>query len=82
MTYLCGEAELTNPEHLDVYARKLDVLNRGLSGYNTEWAIPVFEQVSWADFLIRMSKNGELNNHDNRSLPKRKNSLTFLLYAC
>ncbi|TRM61794.1 SGNH hydrolase-type esterase domain-containing protein [Schizophyllum amplum] len=28
-----------------VYARKLDVLNRGLSGYNTEWGIPVFEQV-------------------------------------
>jgi len=27
-----------------VYARKLDVINRGLSGYNTEWAIPVFEQ--------------------------------------
>ncbi|EDR10954.1 uncharacterized protein LACBIDRAFT_315990 [Laccaria bicolor S238N-H82] len=27
-----------------VYARKLDVLNRGYSGYNTEWAIPVFEQ--------------------------------------
>jgi hypothetical protein len=28
----------------DVYARKLDVINRGLSGYNTEWAIPVFHQ--------------------------------------
>jgi len=27
-----------------VYARKMDVINRGLSGYNTEWAIPVFEQ--------------------------------------
>ncbi|KDQ12350.1 hypothetical protein BOTBODRAFT_34645 [Botryobasidium botryosum FD-172 SS1] len=27
-----------------LYARKLDVINRGLSGYNTEWAIPVFEQ--------------------------------------
>jgi len=23
----------------------LDVINRGLSGYNTEWAIPVFEKV-------------------------------------
>lgn len=30
----------------DVYARKLDVLNRGLSGYNTDWALPVLEQVS------------------------------------
>lgn len=30
----------------EVYVRKLDVVNRGLSGYNTEWAIPVFEQVS------------------------------------
>ncbi|QRW00557.1 carbohydrate esterase family 12 protein [Ceratobasidium sp. AG-Ba] len=27
-----------------VYGRRLDVINRGLSGYNTEWAIPVFEQ--------------------------------------
>lgn len=30
---------------LDVYARKYDILNRGFSGYNTEWAIPVAEQV-------------------------------------
>ncbi|KAK7054947.1 isoamyl acetate-hydrolyzing esterase [Paramarasmius palmivorus] len=28
-----------------VYARKLDVLNRGLSGYNTDWAMPLFEKV-------------------------------------
>jgi hypothetical protein len=49
---LRGEVELTDPEKKTVvYARKLDVLNRGLSGYNTEWAIPVFEQVSWADFF-------------------------------
>lgn len=27
-----------------VYARKLDVLNRGLSGYNTDWATPAFKQ--------------------------------------
>ncbi|KLO18837.1 SGNH hydrolase [Schizopora paradoxa] len=27
-----------------VYARRLDVINRGLSGYNTRWIIPVFEQ--------------------------------------
>ena len=27
-----------------MYARKLDVINRGLSGYNTTWAIPCFEQ--------------------------------------
>ncbi|EJU05473.1 SGNH hydrolase [Dacryopinax primogenitus] len=26
------------------YARKMDVLNRGLSGYNTEWALEVFKQ--------------------------------------
>jgi len=26
----------------DLYARKLDVLNRGYSGYNTDWALPVF----------------------------------------
>ncbi|KAJ7470598.1 SGNH hydrolase-type esterase domain-containing protein [Mycena latifolia] len=28
----------------NAYSRKFDVLNRGLAGYNTEWAIPVFEQ--------------------------------------
>ncbi|KAH9857702.1 SGNH hydrolase [Lenzites betulinus] len=27
-----------------VYNRKMDVLNRGFSGYNTDWAIPVLEQ--------------------------------------
>ncbi|TFK50102.1 SGNH hydrolase [Heliocybe sulcata] len=26
------------------YVRKFDVINRGFSGYNTEWVIPVFEQ--------------------------------------
>ncbi|KAF8212403.1 SGNH hydrolase-type esterase domain-containing protein [Mycena galopus ATCC 62051] len=26
------------------YSRKLDVLNRGFGGYNTEWAIPVLKQ--------------------------------------
>ncbi|KAI0086606.1 SGNH hydrolase-type esterase domain-containing protein [Irpex rosettiformis] len=29
----------------DVYQRKLDVLNRGFSGYNSRWAIPVFKNV-------------------------------------
>ncbi|KAK1232260.1 isoamyl acetate-hydrolyzing esterase [Marasmius sp. AFHP31] len=29
----------------NAYSRKLDVLNRGLAGYNTDWAIPVFEKV-------------------------------------
>lgn len=28
-----------------VYNRKMDVINRGLGGYNTEWGIPVFEQM-------------------------------------
>ena len=51
-----GEMGLTDLRNLVVYARKLDVINRGLSGYNTEWAIPVFEQVSWADVLIKVSK--------------------------
>lgn len=26
------------------YTRKLDVINRGMSGYNTEWIKPIFEQ--------------------------------------
>jgi len=47
-------ARLTDTSgNTDVYCRKLDVVNRGLSGFNTEWAIPVFEQVSWADFLFQ-----------------------------
>ncbi|KAH9857693.1 SGNH hydrolase [Lenzites betulinus] len=29
----------------EVYIRKLDVVNRGFSGYNTDWIIPVFEQI-------------------------------------
>ncbi|KAJ7752012.1 GDSL Lipase/Acylhydrolase [Mycena metata] len=28
----------------NAYSRKFDVLNRGLAGYNTEWALPVLEQ--------------------------------------
>ncbi|GJJ12232.1 hypothetical protein Clacol_006473 [Clathrus columnatus] len=28
-----------------VYARKLDVINRGLSGYNSEWGLSVFKQI-------------------------------------
>ncbi|KAG9318860.1 SGNH hydrolase-type esterase domain-containing protein [Chiua virens] len=28
-----------------LYVRKFDVVNRGLSGYQTDWAIPVFEQI-------------------------------------
>lgn len=31
--------------YLAAYVRKFDVINRGLSGYQTDWAIPVFEQV-------------------------------------
>ncbi|KAF7967656.1 hypothetical protein HWV62_17322 [Athelia sp. TMB] len=26
------------------YARKLDIINRGMSGYNTDWGLPVFEK--------------------------------------
>lgn len=33
------------------YSRKLDVFNRGFGGYNTEWAIPVFEQVRTTRFF-------------------------------
>ncbi|KAI0668538.1 SGNH hydrolase [Trametes maxima] len=29
----------------DVYNRKFDVVNRGFSGYNTDWIIPIFEQI-------------------------------------
>ncbi|KAI0317859.1 SGNH hydrolase-type esterase domain-containing protein [Amylostereum chailletii] len=29
----------------NIYARRFDVLNRGYSGFTTEWALPVFEQI-------------------------------------
>ncbi|KAF7725529.1 hypothetical protein EC973_009559 [Apophysomyces ossiformis] len=29
----------------NAYQRKMDVINRGFSGYNTDWAIPVFRQL-------------------------------------
>lgn len=58
---LRGKAkELTDQVDSVVYARKLDVINRGLSGYNTEWAIPVFEQVS-LEWLNRGVTDGKLN---------------------
>lgn len=38
-----------------VYARKLDVINRGLSGYNTEWGLRVFKQV--LRIKLRVSNN-------------------------
>lgn len=47
-----------NPRNLVVYSRKLDVINRGLSGYNTEWAIPVFDQVSWTGFVDQSVRKG------------------------
>ena len=30
---------------IERYVRKLDVINRGFGGYQTDWAIPVCEQV-------------------------------------
>lgn len=36
---------LTYIPRADAYNRKMDVINRGFSGYNTDWIIPVFEQV-------------------------------------
>ncbi|KAH9930895.1 SGNH hydrolase-type esterase domain-containing protein [Fomitopsis serialis] len=41
----------------NAYVRKLDVINRGMSGYNTDWIIPIFEQ-SFA------------KQHDQQHLPK------------
>ncbi|CAO3671210.1 unnamed protein product [Rhizopus stolonifer] len=29
----------------NAYIRKLDVINRGFSGYNTDWALPIFKQL-------------------------------------
>ena len=61
---LCGERGWAHRSamNLDVYCRKLDVINRGLSGFNTEWAIPVFEQVSWVDVFDQGARNAELND--------------------
>ncbi|KAG8692811.1 hypothetical protein FRC09_010938 [Ceratobasidium sp. 395] len=37
-----------------VYCRKLDVINRGLSGYNTDWAIPLFAKTELQDALPKV----------------------------
>lgn len=37
------------PNAPDLYVWKLDILNRGFSGYNTDWALPVWEQVRQHD---------------------------------
>lgn len=31
--------------YIQIYTRKLDVLNRGFSGYNTDWALPILRQL-------------------------------------
>ncbi|KAI9243772.1 SGNH hydrolase [Helicostylum pulchrum] len=38
---LCGFGALL----ANIYVRKLDVLNRGFSGYNTDWALPILKQL-------------------------------------
>lgn len=53
-------SELINID-ADVYARKLDVLNRGFSGYTTEWAIPIFKQVPIHFFLNRRDSKDPTN---------------------
>ena len=43
----CGYQTLsTNHITADVYARRLDIVNRGLSGYNTDWGLRVLKQAS------------------------------------
>lgn len=42
---LAIDLSLARCDIVDLYARKLDVLNRGYSGYNTDWALPVLKQV-------------------------------------
>jgi len=46
---IASKAHFISCNAVDLYARKLDVLNRGFSGYNTDWALPVWEQVRQYD---------------------------------
>ena len=42
----------------------MDVINRGYSGYNTDWIIPVFEQVRGPDYVasvISTVADGRIN---------------------
>jgi isoamyl acetate esterase len=43
--FITAESSTKHARRADLYVRKMDVINRGFSGYNTVWAIPVFEQV-------------------------------------
>lgn len=62
------------PHDLAAYVRKLDVLNRGVSGYQTDWAIPVFEQVirkqRTAFALIRIFYRSWRNSTNNVMCPR------------
>ncbi|CDO74873.1 hypothetical protein BN946_scf185004.g23 [Trametes cinnabarina] len=45
-----------------VYNRKMDVINRGFSGYNTDWILPVFEQVLYTPCFA--------TQHEQQHVPK------------
>jgi isoamyl acetate esterase len=36
----------------DVYQRKLDIVVRGLSGYNSTWVFPIFKKVCRVTFWL------------------------------
>ena len=59
----------------ELYNRKLDVLVRGFSGYNTSWIIPVFEKVG-----LRLSTraSGFTQSLQCRSSPKPLTDRTYL----
>ncbi|CDO74879.1 hypothetical protein BN946_scf185004.g29 [Trametes cinnabarina] len=40
----------------NAYVRKLDVVNRGFSGYNTDWIIPVFEQIVYDEIVTAIAE--------------------------
>lgn len=65
--------------YTDLYSRKLDVLNRGFSGYNTDWAVPVFEQVRIPNAQSRGSAPdmGALLNSSSQRSTSRSMSLPF-----
>ena len=57
----------------DVYNRKLDVIVRGLSGYNTTWIFPVFEKVRVTPLIFFRLRA----NHVFRSFQRSRNVRTY-----
>ena len=43
-----------------MYVHKLDVLNRGFSGYNTDWALPLLKLLKQVRYTVYLCFSNQL----------------------